>query len=252
MNYKEWNYSRIAHHYDFRAPYPYEFINSVLIRLKQDNQIRTVCDVGAGTGNLTEILGRLGFCVDAVELSQKMLDIGKLKTEIYKNINWIKTDYVEYSNKCSKYDLLTFGSSFNIIYEYSGLMPILKSLRKNGYIFIIFNYRDLDSPIQILNNNILKKFLHKYESGIRTQDFKKLLSNSKAFNEIKFIKYRFSFVVNVNDYINGLKSHMTLIHQLNDKFKPFLNELKIRLIETFGDEINIPFTSKIWTAKKIQ
>ncbi len=82
-------------------------------------------DIGAGTGCHTLILKDLGFDVNALDISQEMIDLMKKR-----NINAIKSDIFEYNS--DKYDtLLMLMNGLGMVKTISGLNKFLKYVKKN-------------------------------------------------------------------------------------------------------------------------
>ncbi|MGE5533826.1 MAG: class I SAM-dependent methyltransferase [Bacillota bacterium] len=103
-----------------------------------DNQ-RNVLDVGAGTGNLTGKLLKMGYKVTATDISAEMCSILKQKFTGYLpgKLTIINSPIEDLSFDQGKFDLITFYSVLHHLPDYlSTLHKICGFLRKSGVMYI--------------------------------------------------------------------------------------------------------------------
>ena len=108
----EWDYTTLARAYLRRPNYSGAAIDVMLSVMKIDNG--EVCDIGAGAAHLTlELLNRR-LKVIAIEPNDATRENGAFRTEGYKNISWHKGTGEVTGQNADQFDLVTFGSSFNV------------------------------------------------------------------------------------------------------------------------------------------
>ena len=82
-----WDYTKLAKHYDLRADYSEKLINKILKNINCKPNY-PVADIGAGTGKLTKLLCKNNLIVSAVEPNKNMSFYGRKNTKLYRNVNW--------------------------------------------------------------------------------------------------------------------------------------------------------------------
>jgi len=99
-------------------------VSDILKRYIEYSKVGSALDLACGTGRNTHFLDKLGFCVDAIDLS----DYALRKIEDTKNINKIEVDLDFYDLKKDAYDLI-----LNVNYLNRRLMLQMKdALKKDG------------------------------------------------------------------------------------------------------------------------
>ena len=86
----DWDYTELAENYCKRPPYCRLLLEDIFARVGGHPGMR-VCDVGAGTGNLTVALAEKRFTVAAVEPNSAMRAIGQERTGCYPWVTWYPT-----------------------------------------------------------------------------------------------------------------------------------------------------------------
>ena len=109
----EWDYSDLAAAYGKRPDYAERAIDRMLATAGVGAGA-TACDVGAGVGHLTVKLVDRGLSVVAVEPNQAMRGRGRARTEGWPEVRWREGAGEDTGQPDRTYDLVTFGSSFNV------------------------------------------------------------------------------------------------------------------------------------------
>jgi ubiquinone/menaquinone biosynthesis C-methylase UbiE len=130
MNEVTWDYSELAAHYDKRADYADAAIDAV-IALAKPSVNRPLADIGAGTAKLTRPLLARGFTVHAVEPNDEMREVGRKNTE-GQAVTWSVGTGEATGLEDAAYDLVTFGSSFNVTDRAATLTECARILRPRG------------------------------------------------------------------------------------------------------------------------
>lgn len=152
----EWDYTELAEAYLKRPDYAQEAIDRMLEVAgvkKGDN----VCDVGAGAAHLTLKLAEYGLHVCAVEPNDAMRANGIRRTSDFKTVQWFEGVGEHTGMEEHKFDLVTFGSSFNVCNRQEALEEARRILKDRGWFACMWNHRDLDDPLQKEIEQILKK-----------------------------------------------------------------------------------------------
>ena len=151
----EWDYTDLAEAYLKRPDYAQSAIDQMLEKagVKEGS---LVCDVGAGAAHLTLKLAAAGLQVSAVEPNDAMRGNGIKRTEQYKNVQWYEGVGEHTGMESDKYDLVTFGSSFNVCNRQEALIEVKRILKDAGWFACMWNHRDLKDPLQKEIEDILK------------------------------------------------------------------------------------------------
>lgn len=147
------------------------------------------------------------------------------------------------------FDLVTFGSSFNVCNRQEALEEAKRILKTQGWFACMWNHRDLTDPLQKEIEDILKAEIDNYSYGTRREDQTEVINQSGLFGDVVYVEGTVIHDVLAEDFIEGWKSHGTVHRQSKDKFD--LINAKIRqAVEAKGQEyIKIPYTTRIWMAQ---
>lgn len=228
----EWDYTELAEAYLKRPDYAQEAIDKMLETAgakKGDN----VCDVGAGAAHLTLKLAQFGLNVCAVEPNDTMRANGIRRTRQYENVSWFEGVGEHTGMEEGKFDLVTFGSSFNVCNRQEALTEAKRILKDSGWFACMWNHRDLNDPLQIEIENVLKKEIADYDYGTRREDQTEVINQSGLFGKVVYIEGNVLHEVLAEDFIEGWKSHGTLKRQSGDKFD-IINEEIRKVVEAKG------------------
>lgn len=200
---QEWDYSYQAKYYRYRPNYDTSAIRYICTDLDMP---ATVADIGAGTGNLTLILGNYLDSIDqihAIEPNKDMMRIGKRATRKWDNISWTNASAERLPLATASYDAVFFGSSFNTTNRKKALDEAARILKPNGKLVILWNHRDLNSMDMRIVENIIKKHNPHYGKGTRRQSQHKILESHEDFKDILYQEYDQYVTVSRNDFIKG-------------------------------------------------
>ena len=245
----EWDYTNLAEAYLHRPEYASTAILEMLVcaGVKPGDE---VCDVGAGAAHLTLELAKFGLNVWAVEPNDAMRSNGVKRTEKYSNVQWFEGVGEDTGMDSSKYDLVTFGSSFNVCDRKQALIETSRILKPRGWFACMWNHRYLDNPVQQAIEAVIKRHIADYSYGTRREDQTNIIDQSGLFGPVKFISGRIEHHLNAEDFIEGWKSHGTVYRQSPDVFEQIIAEIR-QVVEQLNQEtITVPYTTRIWMAQK--
>lgn len=244
----EWDYTELAEAYLKRPDYAQEAIDKMLdiARIKKGDN---VCDIGAGAAHLTLKLAEYGLNVCAVEPNDAMRANGIRRTNIFETVQWFEGVGEHTGMEENKFDLVTFGSSFNVCNRQEALVETKRILKDGGWFACMWNHRNLNDPLQKEIENVLKKDIMDYNYGIRREDQTEVINQSGLFGEVVYVEGTVLHEILAEDFIEGWKSHGTVQRQSKDKFDAINDEIR-KVVEAKGTEyIKVPYTTRIWMAQ---
>ncbi|MBE6086958.1 MAG: class I SAM-dependent methyltransferase [Clostridium beijerinckii] len=244
----KWDYTNLADAYLKRPDYSEEAIDEMIKRTFVEKE-DLVCDIGAGTAHLTLMLANRGLNVVAVEPNDAMRINGMKRTANIKSVIWHEGVGENTNQEDNSFNLVTFGSSFNVTDRSAALEESYRILKKEGWFACMWNHRDLDDEIQFSIEKIIKKYIENYNYGTRREDQTEIIKSSNLFKDIQKIEGKVYHREKIEDCIEGWKSHATLYRQAGDKFNSIIGEIEKYLHNLNKSEITIPYTTRIWIAK---
>ena len=243
----EWDYTTLANAYLRRPNYSSAAIDAMLSVMKINDG--EVCDVGAGVAHLTlELLNR-NFKVVAVEPNDAMRENGIVRTGSYKNISWHEGTGEATGQNAEQFDLVTFGSSFNVCNRGRALEESNRILKKGGWFACMWNHRDLTDDIQQKIESIISSHVPNYNYGSRREDQTNAIDESGLFNKVIVISSSITHEQPVRECIEAWSYHATLARQAGKEFANVVNEIADFLNSSGKDIVNIPYSTKIWIAQ---
>ena len=212
----EWDYTDLAEAYLKRPDYAQTSIDKMLetAGVKKGD---AACDVGAGAAHLTLKLAEYGLNVCAVEPNDAMRKNGIQRTSQYQNVQWFEGVGEHTGMESNKFDLVTFGSSFNVCNRQEALLETKRILKSNGWFACMWNHRDLNDPLQMEIEDILKTQIDDYKYGTRREDQTEVIDQSGLFKDVICIEGTVVHEMSSEDFVEGWKSHGTVQRQSKDR-----------------------------------
>lgn len=241
-----WDYSELAGAYGGRPPYGAAAIDALLAitGAKAGNR---VCDIGAGTGHLTLALVERGLMVDAVEPNDNMRAIGRERVD-HDRVAWFD-GYAEDSGRPrDAYELVTFGSSFNVVDPALALTESSRLLAPGGWFVCLWNHRDLTEPLQRRIQRLIVARIPRYAHGARRADQRPVIRRSGLFEEPLLLESTQVLEVDKATWINGWRSHATLQRQAGPEFDSIVDQIG-ELVHTQPGPLRIPYTTRVFAAR---
>jgi SAM-dependent methyltransferase len=242
----QWDYSALAQNYERRAPYAPNLIQLLLARTNLSAE-SSVLDIGAGTGRLSVMLAAEGLSVIAVEPNAAMRTIGMQKT-LGQNIVWRDACGEDTGVPAMSVDLISYGSSLNVLDRDRALPEAARALRNGGWMACLWNHRDLDDPLQREIEQGIVRLLPNYQYGTRRDDPSFLIQANGHFADVGFFQCRFVHRSRRADFVDGFRAHATLRRQAGDRFDDVLAAIQASVP---GDAwIDVPFFTRVWYAQR--
>lgn len=244
----EWDYTHLAKAYRNRAPYADGALDLMLSKTGIAPGAR-FCDVGAGTGHLTVMLARRGYGVIAVEPNDAMRQYGQEASEGLANVNWQEGTGEQTGQPDQNFQMVTFGSSFNVVDREKALAETRRIAVPQGWFACMWNHRDLKDPIQVGIEDIIKSKVEAYNYGRRRNDQGPFLEASGYFHSVEKLEGRISHNQTIEDCVTAWRSHATLARQAGDGFSAIIGEIEAYLRNLGTPQIAVPYTTVIWVAR---
>lgn len=245
----DWDYGDVAEAYAKRPGYAPATV-AAIVRHADLGPGATVCDVGAGTGNLTAPLARHGLRVIAVEPSLAMQRIGRARTAHERAVSW-RTAVAEATGlPAASCDAVGFGSSFNVVRTAAAVRESARILRRGGWLFCLWNHRVLDDPLQAEIEHLIRRHVPGFAHGARRADPTPALLASAAFGGVEALAAPVRHAVPRDDFAAAWRSHLTLRRQAGGAFADVLAAIDRLLAERAPPVLEVPYVTRAWLARK--
>lgn len=244
----KWDYTELAKSYLKRPSYAPSAI-STLLKVVSQNSSMSACDVGAGVAHLTLELEPFFNTIHAVEPNDEMRRLGIQRTESLKNIHWFDGTGENTTQESSKFDLCTFGSSFNVCDRMKALVEVKRILKPQGWFACMWNHRDLSDPVQSEIETIIKRNIESFGYGQRREDQTEIINKSNFFDNLIRIQGDVVHNLSVNEVITAWRSHASLQRQAGDKFETIISEITQFFTKNNLKTIRTPYTTRVWLAR---
>ncbi len=245
----EWDYTSLARPYLKRPDYSPEALDQ-MFKISHLKQGDLACDVGAGVAHLTIPLLKYGLNVIAVEPNDAMRELGIERTKEWSTIQWKEGTGEETGQKDNNFNIVTFGSSFNVTDRAIALQEANRILKGKGYFACMWNLRDLEDPLQKEIEDLIKSYATDYNYGARREDQSDVIVKSGLFGAPEYIEGRVQHQVDTADWVEAWRSHATVSRQVGDKLDEVVSEIA-KIVKDQGKTLTIPYVTKIWVSQKI-
>ena len=244
-----WDYTELAEAYLKRPDYAPSALEDVFRLMGASSGMRA-CDIGAGTGHLTRHLARSGFEVVAVEPNDAMRRLGLEQMAGWPNVRWIEAVAEDTGLPDASFDLVTFGSSFNVTDRLAALRETNRLLKAGGWFVCLWNHRDLDDPVQAAIQAAIAAHVPDYSHGTRREDQTEVIQASGLFEETRRIEGRVEHQVSVEDCREAWRSHATLKRQAGAAFEDIVRGIDDVLDALGATVLTVPYSTRVWAARK--
>lgn len=244
----EWDYTGLANAYLKRPDYADAAIDAML-KIAGVEKSDNFCDVGAGVAHLTLMLAARGMSVVAVEPNDAMRANGVKRTEALTHVHWHEGTGEATGQKDAAFDMVTFGSSFNVCDRRLALKETARILKPQGWFACMWNHRQLDDPIQAKIESIIKERVSGYGYGTRREDQTAVIEASELFGPVVHLDSRVIHEQSIQECVEAWRSHATLERQAGDNFPDVVAAIENYLMNLNTSSIQIPYSTNIWLAQ---
>jgi len=244
----EWDYSTLANAYLKRPDYSDAAIDAML-SIAAAEKGDEFCDVGAGVAHLTLMLAARGLDVVAVEPSDAMRANGVKRTDKLSNVQWHEGTGEETGQGEHAFEMVTFGSSFNVCDRQLALRETARILKPKGWFSCMWNHRQLDDKIQFNIEAIIKQRVSNYGYGTRREDQTTVIEESGLFGPVVHLDSLVVHEQSIAECVEAWKSHATLERQAGGAFLDVIRDIESYLYSLNAEKIQIPYATNIWVAQ---
>lgn len=244
----EWDYTTLAEAYLKRPDYADAAIDAMLSIAGAQNHNK-ICDVGAGVAHLTIMLAARGFDVVAVEPNDAMRANGIKRTQELRNVRWHEGTGEATGQVAGEFDMVTFGSSFNVCDRQLALQESARILKPRGWFACMWNHRQLEDPIQSQIEKIIKSRVPGYGYGTRREDQTAVIDSSGLFGPVVHLDSRVMHEQSLEECVEAWRSHATLERQAGAAFHDVVAAIEAYLQSLGTPNIQIPYSTNIWVAQ---
>ena len=244
----EWDYTTLADAYLKRPDYADAAVDAMLSIARVEVGDK-VCDVGAGVAHLTLMLAARGLDVSAVEPNDAMRANGVKRTERLGNVRWHEGTGEATGQASQAFDIVTFGSSFNVCDRHQALKETARILKPRGWFACMWNHRQLENPIQAQIEAIIKERVSGYGYGTRREEQTAVLDSSGLFGPVVHVDARVMHEQPIEECVEAWRSHATLERQAGAAFHQVIDAIEDYLRRLGTPSIQIPYSTNIWVAQ---
>ena len=244
----KWDYTNLADAYLKRPAYSEAAIEAMLDVAKVGLNGK-ICDVGAGAAHLTRLLAARGYGIKAIEPNDAMRANGIKRTSAFPNVKWGEGTGEQTGEDSQFFDLVTFGSSFNVCDRNKALDEVARILKLKGWFACMWNHRNLEDEIQMRIETIIRDKISNYSYGSRREDQTSVIEKSQLFGPVIHLSSKINHLQKVSDCIDAWRSHATLERQAGSSFKAVIDEIEAFLTSLSTETIRVPYFTKIWLAQ---
>jgi ubiquinone/menaquinone biosynthesis C-methylase UbiE len=244
----EWDYTTLADAYLKRPDYSDAAIDAMLT-IAGANKGDKFCDVGAGVAHLTLMLAARGLDVNAVEPNDAMRANGIKRTASLPNVKWHEGTGEQTGQAARNFDMVTFGSSFNVCDRPVALKETIRILKPRGWFACMWNHRQLEDPIQARIEAIIKEHVASYDYGARRENQTSVIDDSGLFGPVVHLDSRVIHEQSVAECVEAWRSHATLERQAGNAFAAVVAAIETYLKSLKVEKVQIPYSTNIWIAQ---
>jgi ubiquinone/menaquinone biosynthesis C-methylase UbiE len=244
----EWDYTTLADAYLKRPDYANAAIDAML-SIAGVEKGNAFCDIGAGVAHLTLMLAERGLNVTAVEPNDAMRANGIKRTKDLSNVCWFEGTGEQTGQSSQVFDMVTFGSSFNVCDRQAALAESKRILKPRGWVSCMWNHRQLDDPIQAEIETIIMEQVAGYGYGSRRESQTPVFDASGLFKHVVHLDSRVMHEQTIAECVQAWRSHATLERQAGAGFAEVVGAIESYLVSLRADSIQIPYSTNIWTAQ---
>jgi ubiquinone/menaquinone biosynthesis C-methylase UbiE len=244
----QWDYTALADAYLKRPNYADAAIDAMLAIMGTRKRDK-ICDVGAGLAHLTLMLAARGMDVTAVEPNDAMRANGIRRTKDLANVCWFEGIGERTGQPSQSFNIVTFGSSFNVCDRPAALKEAARILQPGGWFACLWNHRQLDDPIQTQIEEIIKNQLKGYNYGSRREDQTAIINASGLFGPVVHLESRVVQEQTIEECVEAWHSHATLQRQAGEAFGDVVARIEKYLLSLKTPKIKIPYSTNIWVAQ---
>jgi len=201
-----------ADYYDkYRPSYPEELVMDIINKTGVDSKSK-VLEIGPGSGKSTELFVNKGLNVTCIEPGANLAAQGIKKFQHTGQVEYIISRFEDWKETKEVYDLIISAQAFHWVPKPLGYEKCFNALRADKYMGLFWNFylskgQALEEEMQHLFKKYPLAYLDSQESlEVRIQRNAEEIESSGYFKNLEVIRYPWSEVCSLEDYIGFLKT----------------------------------------------
>jgi len=174
---------------------------------------------------------------------------GVKRTKELTNVRWHEGTGEQTGQPSRTFDVVTFGSSFNVCDRPAALKETARILMPRGWFACMWNHRQLDDPIQMRIEEIIKDRVSDYGYGSRREDQTAVINASGRFGAVVHLDSSVVHEQAIDECVEAWRSHATLHRQAGAAFGDVVARIEDYLLSLKTPTIQIPYSTNIWVAR---
>lgn len=243
----EWDYSSLAKSYVDRVDYARDAV-ALLTNLTQIES--SICDIGAGAGHLTKEFANFVSRIDAVEPNPEMRKRGMDLLSRFPNIHWYEGTAESTGRPSDFFDLVTFGSSFNVCNRQLALVESHRLLKSKGHFACLWNHRVLEDPLQAKIEEVIRNAIPNFSHGLRRENQVAIISDSGLFSSVTKHTFYTEYQIPKEKFLNAWRSHATLQRQAGSSFDSILESIGAVISSQRSEVLLVPYETVLFKAAR--
>lgn len=169
----------------------------------------------------------------------------------YPAVQWVEDVGEATGQPVGRFDLVTFGSSFNVTDRPRALAEAHRILKPGGWFACMWNHRDLEEPLQAEVENLIRSMVPGYDYGSRREDQTEVIRASGLFEEAVTLSGRIEWTLPADEWVDAWRSHATLHRQAGSAFEAVIDAIA-RVVGRDGrTSVTVPYVTRIWAASAV-
>lgn len=240
--------------YDYARPlYPTELYNTIQ-SFSGINRASHILEVGAGTGQASELFIANNHPLDLLEVSDEQVAFLKNKYSTYKKVRIFK-DYFEDFQPDATYDLIYSATAFHWIKCENGYPKAWNMLREGGTMAVFWNMfwvLRLTGGIFDGLNEIDKKYFASFKvdelEAIKEKRIKQITVGG-FFDEPQYFEFRWTGIYDTKKYVALMNTNSRTLLLSNTERLNYLKEIE-EYVDSHGGIVEVPELVCLYLVKK--
>ena len=251
-------FSKVIKDYDTARPgYPKELYDTVM-KFAEPGAGAEVLEVGAGTGQATDLFLSGDFRFDLLEVSGEQVLFLKQKYGNNPKVTVVK-DYFEQYETEKRYDLIYSATAFHWVDSWIGYPKAWKMLKAGGTLAVFWHMSSVtyyEGGIFDGLNALKKKYLSEESLGFDTEGIQKVkerriaqIQSEGCFGEPDVFEYRWTDIYDADRYVTLLNTYSGTQTLSEEKRIEYLEEVRA-YINANGGKVELPQHVMLYLVRK--
>lgn len=251
-------FSKVIKDYDTARPgYPQELYDTVtgFAGIGAETE---VLEVGAGTGQATDLFLQGDFQFDLLEVSEEQVLFLKQKYGSNPKVTVVKNYFEQYETE-KRYDLIYSATAFHWVDSRIGYPKAWKMLNAGGILAVFWHMSSVtyyEGGIFDGLNALKKKYLPEESLGFDTEGIQKVkerriaqIQSEGCFGEPDVFEYRWTDIYDSDRYVTLLNTYSGTQTLLEERRRMYLEEVR-SYINANGGKVELPQHVMLYLVRK--